>query len=105
MTIFIGIGAGWLAGSVLSGTEDPTPVVEAQVATQADADEVKQPATQQPLVEEQGGKDEPRSRARGRGNSRRVYVTAQAGEPIPMAVIKGKPIKKAFRQFKKVRIW
>lgn len=116
VTIFLGLGAGWLVGGVLSGGSNPTAVEDAQVITQTEqtaplnsideADAVKQAETQQPMIEEQGDKDEPRTRVRRRaGGSRRVYVTARAGEPLPLAVIKGKPIKKAFRQFKRVRIW
>jgi hypothetical protein len=116
MTIFLGLGAGWLVGGVLSGGPHPTEVEEGQVITQTEktvplnsideANAVKQAQTQQPMIEQQGDKDEPRTRARRHSvGSRRVYVTARAGEPIPLSVIKGKPLKKAFRQFKRVRIW
>ncbi len=115
MTILLGIGAGWLVGSAVSSGSSPTPVEEAQVVTQTDqtapldsineADELKQAETQPPVIEGQGDKDQPRTRARRRAVSRRVYVTAQAGESLPLAVIKGKPLRKAFRQVKRVRIW
>lgn len=127
VTIFLGLGAGWLVGSVFSGTSNPTPVEEVASVMQpvqtaslnpvaeADAvkqDEVKQPvtpieqATTQPqVIEQQSDKEEPKAGTRRRGGSRRAYVTAQTGESIPLAVIKGKPLKKAFRQFKRVKIW
>ena len=121
VTLFVGLGAGWLVGSALSSTSDPAPVEQARVATQTEqtdsvdsaplnsngeADAVKQAETHPPIIEEQSDKDEPRTHARRRAGSRRAYVTtAQAGEPIPLSVIKGKPLKKAFRQFKRVRVW
>jgi len=112
VTIFLGLGAGWLAGNLLSGAPKPTPVNQAHAVAQTDssaslnsvaeAEKIKQPVTS---IEQQGDKDEPKTRARRRAGSRRAYVTARAGEPIPLAVIKGKPIKKAFRHIKKVKIW
>lgn len=115
MTILLGLGAGWLAGSVFSSSSNPAPVEEAQIVMQTEqvnshntideANAVKPAATQQPVIEEQGDKDQPRTGARRRAGSRRAYVTARAGESIPLSVIKGKPLKKAFRQFKRVRVW
>jgi hypothetical protein len=127
VTIFLGLGAGWLVGSVFSGTSKLTPAEEARSVTQAvqtasldsvaeaneiKQDEVKQPvttteqATTQPqVIEQQSDNDEPKATTRRRSGSRRAYVAAQAGESIPLAVIKGKPLKKAFKQIKRVRIW
>ena len=115
MTIFLGLGAGWLAGGALSGSSNPSPVEEARAVTQTEqidspnttdeADAVKQAESQPPVVEEQSDKDESRTRVRRRAGSRRVYAAGRAGESVPLSVIKGKPLKKAFRQFKRVRIW
>jgi hypothetical protein len=123
ITIFLGIGAGWLAGSFLSGA---SPVKQGNGMTEPvhaatrdpvgeakkDTDEVKAPApvaedkaAPSPVVEEQGEKEPAKTRAHHRGRSRRAYVAAHAGEPIPLAVIKGKPLKKAFRHLKRVKVW
>jgi hypothetical protein len=121
VTIFIGLGAGWLAGSVLSSTFKPTPVVEdaqAKIETGrptslnsasnnsiAEAGRVEQAMAQPQSIEERGDTGGAKRRVQRRGGSRRAYVTVRGGESIPVAVIKGKPLKKAFKQFRRVRFW
>ena len=121
VTILLGLGAGWLAGNVLSNTINPTPVFEeVQAKTQtiqpaspdlehaaAQPQNTAQPQNiaQPPNAEVRGDKEEAKSTERRRAGSRRSYVRVQNRESLPVAVIKGKPLKKAFKQVKKVRFW
>ncbi len=109
ITILLGLGAGWLTGSVLSNSFNPTPVVEDAQAkmetSQPTSPDLEQAAAQPQNTEVQGDNEEAKRTVRRRAGSRRTYATVQSRESVPMAVIKGKPLKKAFKQIRRVRFW
>jgi hypothetical protein len=138
--ILFGLGAGWLAGGLITGAVNTdlsnaaSQTVQANQNTPADdkaqadsnADDVAAPESRTaeslaqsqavepqaesaaPALEEREERFDRRaseSRFTGASTARRSVYVAPRGESIPVKVIKGKPLKKVARQFKRLKVW
>ncbi len=133
IAIMIGVGSGWLIGSALSNIADSTTrqsVTSAQQTNEAslvtpavpasNAEKEPDASKSAPVERDQelqakanahdagqaiGSETQDEDRpGRSRRPARRAYVESK-GDSVPMYIIKGKPIRKAFKPLKKVKFW
>lgn len=112
--IIFGLGAGWMAGGFINGTINPTlpePTTHTVEASQPSPDAEDTDSVDAAESNAQAD-SEPEARKENEGvvmraaSSRHVTYTARkGGESIPIKVLKGKPLKKVARQFKRLKVW